>query len=116
MFEIPADLVAKDLLSMRVELHEAGSLLVHDGVAQIFTSLVLNKSFQCKVVGLSTTQSVTLFDHAGRNVKDLVIEALSHGIRSSLTLNIPIISAPASPNPALIRANLKVNIFLSYLG
>ena len=116
MFEIPAELVAKDLLSMRVELHEAGYLLVHDGVAQIFTSLVLNKSFQCKVVGLSTTQSVTLFDHAGRNVKDLVIEALSHGIRSSLTLNIPIISAPASPNPALIRVNLKVNIFLSYLG
>ncbi len=110
LFEIPPALVMLELLAIRVGLDEAESLFIHNGVSQIFTKLVLNKTFRCKVVDPSIPQTVVLIDANGRSVKDLVLDCLNHpnAVRSVLSLNIQQVSAPASPNPALIRADLKV--------
>lgn len=78
LFQIPNDLIAIDLMSVRVCLYEAEELSKFNGVIERFSKMALNKSFHCRVVDDSTPQVILMFDDSGRNVKDILKASFTH--------------------------------------
>lgn len=116
LFEISPDFVALELQAIRVSLDEAYTLLDHSGATDVFTRLVLFKSFKCKVVSDSVPQNVILYDEAGQSVKDLVVAVLRQSnstIPTVPTTNVlePRNLMPVCSGPALVPKSLKVTAF-----
>jgi hypothetical protein len=87
LFEIPANLMATPLLSIRVSLAEADQFdRFGTSAAEQFTSLAMGKTFTAKVSSdycSTPPQKLQLFDSEGRNVKDLLLALLKPPSSSS---------------------------------
>lgn len=112
LYEISSELMSIDLHAIRVSLAGAAQLMDREGISEIFTRMVLNKTFDCQVSENSLPQSVTLFDDTGRPIKDLLAAAAAscHNGRPLFTnlLRFPNSSPAIAPRPSSIKMDVKV--------
>lgn len=119
LYQIPKELIAVELMAIRVSLSEADELANFTGVGEKFAKMALNRSFHCRVVDLSLQgpQEVRMFDDSGRNVKDILVASFiqPHLIVNATTPSI-FLSVPEKQSflqasrPGLMRMDLKVTL------
>ena len=111
---MPTSFLAYEALAYRVSLADASELKNIEGIEEIFSKLVLNKTLKCKVVDLaSTEQLIHLYDEkTGRSIKDSIISKnniVSQAKSCTPPTTLPLRSAHNSPAPLnLGRSDLKV--------